>query len=440
MKRKIRTNIAFLLLIASVLSGCGSIKEPSEIADATNVLTIASVGSSSSLKGLVNEFNESHSEMRIEITEYARSENEEEDGILLLQREIASGEGPDLIDFGDDFTTEDIVGEYTEDLWPFIEGNISEYFANIFDTFSYKGKLLAVPLSVSLKSFVGRTSRIGDATSWTIAEMMQCYREQEGITLYPGAIQMDVLGTILEGSMEEYIDWESGDCSFDGEAFRTMLAFCNEFPNTLDLDEDFSVKKSFAEDTTLLLPISISNEFDVYRAECIFDEEDVTFIGFPTDGASGTMLQTDGPVLAISIGSTNKEAASEFIRWCLSEETQKALGYGIPVNRNALDNRLQKAMTIEYATNEEGDSVPVSKAQILFDGEEAQEIYAISQESAEDLRELMENVNQSSQTNSRIRQIVLEEAAYYFNGDKSLEAATDSMQSRARLYVSERIS
>lgn len=86
------------------------------------------------------------------------------------------------------------------------------------------------------------------------------------------------------------------------------------------------------------------------------------------------------------------------------------------------------------------DSVPISKAQILFDGEEAQEIYAVSKESAEDLKELMENVNQSSQTNSRIRQIVLEEAVYYFNGDKSLEAATDSMQSRVRLYVSERIS
>lgn len=32
-----------------------------------------------------------------------------------------SGEGPDLIDFGWDYTTSDIVGKYTEDLFPFME-------------------------------------------------------------------------------------------------------------------------------------------------------------------------------------------------------------------------------------------------------------------------------------------------------------------------------
>lgn len=80
-----------------------------------------------------------------------------------------------------------------------------------------------------------------------------------------------LFGMILTGSMDTYIDWESGECSFDGEA--------------------------------LLLKLRLSEIYDICKAELIFGEKDVAYIGFPVDGECGTVIRPSYPMLAISIGS-----------------------------------------------------------------------------------------------------------------------------------------
>ena len=430
-----RTLLALLILVTA-LAACGRDGEGQEEGQA-EVLVLAAFDQSSYLRRQVELYNQSQDDFQIEIQQYERSEIPEEDGVLRLQREIVSGNGPDLIDFGNGYTTSDIVGKYTEDLYAYLgEEGRKACFDNILTAFSYQEGLYAVPLGFLLKSFAGRTENLGGRSSWTIGEMLECFQGQEKERLlYPGAFKLDVFSTILTGSMEYYIDWETGECTFDGEEFRAVLEFCNSFSDRLDMEPDFSIKKAFLEDEALLLPVRIGTVYDICEEELIF----VTFIGFPAAGGSGTMIESCGPVLAVSSGSRHKEAAWEFIRRCLDGPAQRELLSGFPVCRSVLEERLEDAMETEYGMDENGMEHPVVKHQVLFEGEEPVDIYSITREQADRLLALLEGARQCSQTDRKIYRIFLDEAGGYFSGDKSLEETADVIQARVSMYVAEKI-
>lgn len=432
--------IAIFLILVMCLSACDNIPEENKMSEVTT-LTLATFDNNLYLQKQVDLYNQTHDDYQIGIQRYERSEQMEEDGLLLLQREIVSGKGPDIIDFGSGYTTSDIVGAYTEDLYSYMgTENQEDYFENVLTAFSYGECLYAVPLGFTLESFVGTKKNLGDRSSWTIEEMMECYGGQKkGKTLYPGAFKIDVFGTLLTGSMEYYIDWNTGICNFAGEEFRNVMEFCNGFPDHLEIPEDFSVKQAFMNDVAMLMPISFSTVYDICRAELIFDEQEIEYIGFPVEGTCGTIIQTCGPVLAISRNSIRKDAAWDFISWCLSKSCQSELPLGFPVCRSALEEKIAEAIDIEYEMDQSETQKPMVKQRILFEGEDPIPIYCITQEQAEQLLALIESAVIGSSTDRKIYHIFFEEAEYYFNGTKSLDETVDVIQARVSMYVNERI-
>ena len=77
--------------------------------------------------------------------------------------------------------------------------------------------------------------------------------------------------------------------------------------------------------------------------------------------------------------------------------------------------------------------------EVIFEGEEKIPIYCITPEQAEQLLALIEGAEIVSQTEPKIYNVFLEEAEYYFDGAKGLEETMEVIQSRASLYVNERI-
>lgn len=434
-----RKIVAVFLFFIILLSACGeNTKNHSQKAV---TLVLATFDNNVYLEKQIELYNQVHEEYQIEIQKYERSDMLEKDGILKLQREIVSGKGPDIIDFGNEYTTSDIVGEYTENLFTYMEEEKqSDYFGNVWKAFAYKENLYAVPLGFTMKSFVGTKKNLENRSTWTIDEMLECYsRQKNERILYPGETKADVFGTILTGSMEYYIDWETGRCNFDGTEFCKVLEFCNSFPDYLKMESDFSVKQAFLDDKALLLPINLRTVYDICRTELIFDNQEVTFIGFPVEGTCGTVLQACGPVLAISKGSRQKEAAWDFISWCLSRENQKKLPSGFPVCRSILEEQIKEAMETEYKMDENGVGKPVVKHQVVFEGEEPVDIFCITKKQAEQLRFLIEKTEISSSIDYKIYNIFWEEAEYYFSGSKELEETADIIQARVFMYVNEKI-
>lgn len=439
-----KKRLLVILMLVLCLVGCGAQKEQSsEITeDGRTTLVLAIFDENPDVNKQVELFNQSNDTYKIEIQKYGRASWSEEDGVSKLQREIISGEGPDIIDFGWDYSTSDIAGKYTENLLPYLEN--TEYgedcFENVIDAFSYQDGLYALPVSFKLETFVGNSEELGGRTSWNVSEMISCYEEKpQDMLLYPGQMKMDVFGTILTGSMEYYIDWETGTCNFDGEEFRRVLEFCNTFPDELVWDEDFSDKQAYENGDALLKPSVLSSIYDVCGDELLFGGENVTYIGFPVEGESGTVIRPAEQALAISIGSKHKEAAWEFICQFLDKTYQSDLDDNFPIRRSVLEESLLANRTTEYTTDADGNQKPVAKGKLLFAGEEPVEIYCVTEEQAGELLHLIESATICSSIDYQLYNVFLEEAGSYFSGDKTLEEAVAVMQSRASIYIGEKV-
>ena len=137
-----KKRLLVILMSVLCLAGCGRQKEQSDerAVDEKTTLTLAIFDENPEVNKQVERFNQSNDIYKIEIKKYGRASWTEDDGIARLQREIISGEGPDIIDFGWDYSTSDIAGKYTENLLPYLEN--TEYgedcFENVIDAFRYQ--------------------------------------------------------------------------------------------------------------------------------------------------------------------------------------------------------------------------------------------------------------------------------------------------------------
>lgn len=175
------------------------------------------------------------------------------------------------------------MGEYVVDLTAYLSKEYGDYhekfYGNVFDAFSYKEKIYAIPSGFYIKTLIGKEKNMGGLESWDIE-------------------QMSVLTEVLIPNMENYIDWENGKALFDSDSYRNLLTFAKEFPTSPGKKPDYN---DYAENRALLYYLFASSEYDVAQAHKIFRDEKLTYIGYPSDDKRGTRVQTGGTTLAISI-------------------------------------------------------------------------------------------------------------------------------------------
>ena len=173
---------------------------------------------------------------------------------------------------------------------------------------------------------------------------------------------------------------------------------------------------------------------------------DVTFIGYPTEYGTGNMLRVQSGY-AISSKCENKEGAWQFLRQFFTEEYQENNNWGsFPSNVNAFNKRLEKAMTPVYETDADGNFIldengnKIEQSQGGWGwGSVSIEIYALKQEEADQILELINTTTKVFNTDDSIVNIVIEEAAPYFEGQKSAQDVAKLVQSKVSLYVGEQM-
>ena len=442
--------LAALAVTAMALSGCGDKKDVAHASEGRTKLTIAVIDDDYNLEDYISEFNSSQNKYYVEKSgeEYCRSygdEDEEEepmeDGIIKLQRQVVCGEGPDIIDFGTGFNTGDIVGEYTEDLSGYLTKEYGEYnkkfYGNVFDAFSYKNRIYAIPSGFYVTTLVGKTKNLGglDSWNWNIEQMIDTYRTHQGTSLWLNANRMGVMVDVLMPNFEKYIDWENGRTLFDCDSFRNLLTFAKEFPISPGEKPDYN---DLANDKALLYNLNAGSEFDVAQIHRVFGEDELTYIGFPSDDGLGTMVGTGGTTLSISISSREKAGAWEFIKYVLSEEAQRNVQDGFSVNRKVMQERLLEAQTIEFTDSDSGEKEPVVRSEFYLSEDETISIYAISKEEAEKTQELLDSRFCSANVEWKLYYVVLEEAEAFLEDQQDLDKTIENIQNRAGIYVAER--
>jgi ABC-type glycerol-3-phosphate transport system substrate-binding protein len=252
--------------------------------------------------------------------------------------------------------------------------------------------------------------------------------------------------------MADFVDWNSGKVSFDNEEFIKLLQFANTFPTEFDW-ENFDWSKEDSTETRLSQGKQMLVQTSAYRIDDIFYNNytqflggRITYIGYPTAHGTGNMISFSDSGYAMSSKTPYKDACWQFLRGFLTKDYQENNVFSLPSRLDVFDQEAEEAATVQYQKNqdgqflldEDGEKIPVVRSTIWNkDTQKTEEIYALTEDQVQQIRELVLTTTKVADYDQAILDIVKEQAAPFFAGQKTAEEVAKLVQSKANIYVNE---
>ena len=418
-------------------------KKSSEVAQKEE-MTIGTLWLDDNVKRAVIDFNKSSDKYHISVKTYGQ--DDWESGLTQFNADVASGSGPDLVDFSNlNYVLYAEKGVF-EDLYPYMEKSgikKEDYVENILEAYEVEGKLYGFTTQFSISTLVGKQSVLGDTSGWTLSEMLDFIDQHKDSEVFSYASQQYMLYLLVYNNMDEFIDWESGKCTFDGPEFVRILEYTKTLPEQYnDETEQEGEATRLRNNKLLLMNESFSTVEECQLMKGMMGEEPV-YVGYPNKDREGNLISAVGACLAISSKSQHKEAAWEFLQTLLTEEYQKSLvsdnGWsGFPILKSALDLQFEKDMTPEYYTDDNGEKVEQPKTTWSYGDDFEMEIYAAKQEEIDQVKDLIASAKKrQNNVDEQLINIITEETEPFFKGQKSASDVSNVIQNRIQVYVNE---
>ncbi len=140
--------------------------------------------------------------------------------------------------------------------------------------------------------------------------------------------------------------------------------------------------------------------------------------------------------MAVTSSCADQNLAWQFIRSFLNEDTQYELSFNsdtLPLNRNTFKKNCQEEMEVSKEYIED-----LKKNASKMSADELDNVLELTQEHADKLEALISSVDSSISWDNDVMNIILEEAAGFFAGQRSVEDVCKNIQNRATLVVQER--
>lgn len=417
--------------------------DPSEVADKTT-LTLATVYGYPSLQDAVIEFNESQSDVKIEIIDYS----EASDPAAKLSADIASGSVADFYEvssgIGDMSMRQCVAKGMLEDLTPYLEKDTEiskdDLVPAFYDSMLVDGKLYYIGSFAMVYSTLAKSSEVGTDIGWTFTELKEYVDSKpEDSRLYMDNNKSNNLESLSLKCISDFVDWEKGECYFDSEDFKSMLELCNRGTNE---EMDFQSIESYNEAEALrsgkqLLANAVIDPYEIANYNKLFGE-DVTFKGFPNRDKKGNKISFD-LTIGMSSQCENKDAAWRFMSFLLSKDYQ-GKHYtgpeGVPTREDVYKAYEKSCTATEAYTDEFGNNVEPRNEDIPTEGF-TYEYRPVSQAEVDEFRTLVDSVSGCIDADQKISDIVKEEAAAYFAGEKSIDDVCAVIQDRVHTYINE---
>ena len=415
---------------------------------------------------MVSRFNRSQTEYRIEVTDYSAYNDyssmnpaDWNAGLTRLQTELIAGNVPDLIDIS--LLPVSRLGEkgLLEDLKPYIEADaelsMEQLNSHVLQAFEENGKLFQTVSNYYVMTTLGLSDVVGEQPGWTMeafnAAMQRLQAENRDATVFDVyTTRDDALTFLLYLQLEDYVDWSTGTCRFDSEAFQQFLSFVRSFPTSFDwgadvtpmeLDSDLRILNY----EQLMKQCNLSTFEDVQRNTAAFGDRSVTFVGYPTQEGVGSMFAQIGNAMAISSSCADKEAAWAFVRQFFLPVYQEQLsGNVFPTNLAVYEKMKAEAMTTSYQRNpdgsyaldEDGKRIEADRGSAMVGGMSVK-LRTVTPEEVALVEELIAATTHVLSTDDSLEDILLTNAAPYFADQRSVEDTVKQIQSRAVIYINE---
>ena len=310
---------------------------------------------------------------------------------------------------------------------------------SIYESMQIDGKLYYVASDFNLFTLVGRTKDVGSDNGWTYDDLKALLDKKGKPTqLFYNTQKSDVLRSLLIVGINDFIDWEKGDCYFESHDFKDIL----ELANTRGVDredeksEDEPDEEELFREGKILFNDGLLFLEDFISAEDVIGEE-LNYIGYPNKDKQGSYFILNGKV-GMYAKSDVKEGAWEFIRIFMTREYQgKTMeSYCIPTRQDCFNLMIEGEMATKKYTNELGREIRPREGERTY-GNISLQAKPMTKEQAEKYISIVNDTKKSGQFAWTLMDIVDEEAQYYFNGDKSLDETVKIIQNRIHTYINE---
>lgn len=415
--------------------------DPSEVADKVTI-TYAGTYVDDSIKSQAVKFNKSQDKYQIMVKDYSSYD----DPSTQMNNDLLAGDIPDIIDLSSISAEKYISKGMLLDLYTMMDKDPDikkdDFIDNILKVMETDGKLYHITPTFGVNVLIGRTSDIGGRDKFTVQDLIDLEQSKGGDTkAFYMRSNSSVLNMICTANYEDYIDWNTGKCSFNSDEFIKLLEYANTYPKDEDInwDEDYESLPTQIRNGKVIFADIYSlgmEEIELYNE---MFQDDISFIGYPSDksvGASASMNMD----LGIYAKSKNVDGAWEFLKTFLTKDytcNNNSIYYsGFPLRKDALEYQIKRYSATEKYTDEYGNEIEPYQSSWGYDDLDV-EIGPLSEDQVNKLREVIASVDHLYVYNDDIMTIIADETGAYFSGQKSAKDVADIVQNRVSNYVNE---
>ena len=422
---------------------------PEDVKD-KEIISLGCLYVNDSVRKMVVDFNRSSEEYRINLVDYSVYNTEDDwmAGDNKFNTDIVTGQGPDIIIGSETQRTAEFISKgLLEDLGKYLDNDADlsreSILPGILEATSNKGKVYQLIPSFRIVTAVGKKAIIGNRDGWNMSEMLDYAKTlPEGMKLFHDMTRESFLDYLFRVSIEDYINPETGKCNFDSENFMKVLEYIKTLPKSDDYystlyNEDFNWAEYEYEVRNGKAALNVGRIYEVRAYKNILRGEigeEPVFVGFPSEDRKGSYYEPD---MSIGISSRCKhpDAAWQFIRQFMLPDYQTNRVYGMPGTVAAFDATCEEAKENPYWTDENGNKQYYDDT-IWINGVDIPSPPLTDAEIAV-FKDFVNSVQKLEQGFNDVSNIIFEEAAPYFEGQKSVEEVVKIIQSRASIFVNE---
>lgn len=361
---------------------------------------------------IVNDFNLSQDKYIVKAVSY----DTEDRSLDTLRTEIIAGKAPDLYCFD---KPQRFGKAACADLLPFLDADSSmgrDFFVpNLLDAMTEDGKLYWLPYTFAINTWVA-PSDVFPTSGVSPAEWQERLRELDtDAPLFDCFATSDwFLAWYANFAIGQFVDFETGTCTFDSSEFADVLQFCKDWgtDGEISMVPEYPVMK--------FEHISNAGRLGVWEnwyhgAYC--------YVGFPTEHGNGSMFDVT-MCFALSGATAHPDGAWAFLQFAMQHLTQSSGAEmrelcGLPAPMQAMQTRL--GYLIETGDTFLGDTSKIKSSD------------------AEQFLSLLNETTVLGSANAEILDIIEAESAMFFAGQCSAEDAAAKIQNRVSLYLMEQM-
>lgn len=351
-----------------------------------------------------------------------------------LAMDIIAGEGPDIL-ITNGANEQLSKKDYFIDLSDYLknESGISEsgYFTNAIEASKFNGALYQLPIGFYVDCFMAPGDALGSRNGLTFDEysaMVQnvCNGQDPVYDHQLSFSRTEVATKLFANSSEMFI--KDGKIDVNCDAFRAILDYCKDLPaksyyEGKDVDAEWEDLIS-AKDKMRVQPTVIYGFYEY--EEFAMKYQDAVICGYPSvDGRTATI----GSNIAVSVSShtDDLDSCKRFVSILLSEDIQKTLYMNIPINKKCAKDIALLEINENNKNVDANEGNKYAKAGQKLDAALADRYI-----------EQLSTAATSNFVYHSISLIIYEEIPAYFEGQKSFEEVTKTINDRAQTVLNER--